>query len=251
MDVPQPVFSIITVVYNSARSLERTIRSVAAQTWSGVEHIVVDGGSTDGTLGVLERWQGHISRWISEPDEGLYDAMNKGLSLATGDFVWFVNAGDEIFSPDTLQQLAPLATPATDVLYGEVMLVDADYRPLGTRSRLTTQKLPLHLDWRDLRYGMVVCHQGFIARREVCPPYMTDNLAADIDWVINVLKASRKNSYVPQILANYLVGGLSKQRHLQSLFDRYLILQKHFGVFPNLLNHSWIALRGLWHSLAG
>lgn len=251
MNDQKPVFSVITVVYNSAELLDLTIRSVAAQTWSGVEYIVVDGGSTDGTLDVIEKWAPHISKWISEPDRGLYDAMNKGLRMATGDYVWFVNAGDEIFAPETLQHVAALAGPKTDVLYGEVMLVDVQRQPLGTRSQCTTQKLPLHLDWRDFRFGMVVCHQGFIARREICPDYRIDNLAADIDWVIKVLKASRHNQFVPEILANYLVGGLSKQRHLRSLLDRYKVLQDHFGPIPNLLHHGWIALRGMWHGLAG
>ncbi len=245
----KPVFSIITVVYNNAKLLELTIKSVASQTWSGVEYIVVDGGSTDGTLDTIRKWKTHIHQWISEPDNGLYDAMNKGLRLATGDYVWFVNAGDEIFAPYTIEQIANLASPKDDVLYGEVMLVDAHRRPLGTRSQLTTQKLPLYLDWQSLQYGMVVCHQGFIARRTIAPLYRTDNLAADIDWVIRVLKKSRKNTYVPDIFANYLIGGISKQRHLRALLDRYKILHSHYGAIPNLLNHSYIALRAMWHKL--
>ncbi|MCB0706297.1 MAG: glycosyltransferase [Saprospiraceae bacterium] len=243
--------SIITVVYNARELLAKTMESVFAQTYSNIEYVIVDGASKDGTLKLIEENAARISRWVSEPDKGLYDAMSKSLKLATGDFVWFVNAGDLIPESDTLERIMAKAEPDTDVLYGEVMIVDKDWNPLGTRTERTTRKLPKVLDWRSMQYGMVVCHQGFIARRQLAGPYMENNWVADLDWVIRILKRSRKNTLVPLIFAEFQEGGVSSQKHWASLKDRYAILQNHFGFFANLKAHIWVLLRALFFKLTG
>jgi glycosyltransferase involved in cell wall biosynthesis len=245
----QPKLTIITVVYNGAPLLEGTIQSVAAQKAGAWEYLIIDGASTDGTLDMIQQYASTITRWISEPDRGLYDAMNKGLSMARGEFVWFLNAGDHLASPDTLEQVIPLLAADTDVVYGEVMLVDEDRQPLGTRSEITAQRLPEKLDWQSLRRGMVVCHQAFIARRSIAPTYIDGNLTADIDWVIRILKKSRKVVHSHLTLADYLTGGVSKQRHQQSLRDRYQVLRDHYGWLPNLLAHLGILMRAVWNRL--
>ena len=249
-DVQQITISIITVVYNGENLLEGTIQSVLNQTYPNIEYIVVDGQSKDGTLAIIERYADRISTWISEPDNGLYDAMNKSLDLATGDFVWFMNAGDRIFALDTVEKMVAKYTPKTDILYGEVMLVDDARNHIGTRSKLTTQKLPKQLSFNSLQKGMVVCHQGFLPRRRIAKKYISENLAADIDWVLECLKQSRKNTNTGLILSEYLQGGVSKQRHQQSLKDRYQVLKKHYGFLPNLWNHFWIILRGIWFKIS-
>lgn len=192
---------------------------------------------------------GKLMRIVSEPDEGLYDAMNKGQRMASGDFILFLNAGDRLFERTTVEKILHQATPDTDVLYGEVMLVTELRTHLGTRSELSTQVLPKNLTWESLRKGMVVSHQAFIARKAICPEYMADNLAADIDWVISILKRSRQNVHTGQVVAEYLVGGVSKQRHRESLWDRYEVLKKHYGFLPNLWAHVQIVWRGLWEGL--
>ncbi len=248
------LISIITVVYNGAYYLTGTARSVLAQTYPHIEYIIVDGGSTDHTLTAIKLAELQndkllnvkIFRYVSERDKGLYDAMNKGLRMATGDFVWFLNAGDQLMASDTIEKMMQHYTQETDVLFGETMLVTFTRHPLGTRSTLTTQKLPQTLTWESLRHGMVVCHQAFIARRAIAPQYMEGNLAADIDWVIDVLKKSRKTVNTGMTLVSYLTGGVSKQRHRQSLKDRYQVLKKHYGTLPNLLAHCKIILRALF-----
>ena len=241
-----PKISIITVVYNSVDLLSGTIESVIGQTYPLIEYIVVDGGSKDGTVAIIEKYVDHISQWISEPDNGLYDAMNKGLKMATGDFVWFMNAGDHIYTPDTLDKMIQKWQPDTDILYGEVMLVDDARKELGTRSATTKQKLTNPLHWKDLAKGMVVCHQGFLPQRRLAPFYIKNNLTADIDWVIKCLKASKKTTATELTVASYLVGGLSKQQHQRSLKDRYLVLKEHFGFWGNLWNHVRILLRRIF-----
>lgn len=101
---PHPKFSIITVTYNAAKVLEDTIQSIVTQTYKNLEYIIVDGGSTDETLDIIHKYQEHITTVISEPDQGLYDAMNKGIKLATGDYLCFLNAGDGLHEDDTLLQ---------------------------------------------------------------------------------------------------------------------------------------------------
>ncbi len=248
------LLTIITVCYNSAHLLEGTIRSVLAQTYPHIEYLVVDGASSDYTGTVVRLMQNlnsrllnaKVFRYLSEPDGGLYDAMNKGLRLATGDFVWFLNAGDQLFEAQTVEKMMLQCSPDTDVLFGEVMLVSYTRRHLGTRSALTTQKLPGSLCPESLRLGMTVSHQAFVPRRAIAPSFIEHNLAADIDWVIEILKKSRKNVPTQLILAEYLTGGLSKQKHRQSLRDRYLVLKKHFGFWPNLWAHVRIFWRAFW-----
>ncbi len=248
---PPPVFSIITVVYNGAALLPGTMQSVREQTYPHIEYIVVDGGSKDASVRIIQDFAAQMPqiRWISEPDKGLYDAMNKGLRLASGDFVWFLNSGDHLHDPQTVERCAALVQATTDVLYGETLLVNDERQPAGTMSELSTRKLPAHLHWRDYLGGMLVVHQSFVARRTLAPDYRTDNLCADYDWCIRILKQSRSAVNTDLILTNYLMGGLSKQRHRQSLRDRFEVMREHFGLLPTLLAHGRIVLRAIGHRL--
>lgn len=242
------LFSIITIVYNGESLIGGTMQSVVNQTFTDFEYIIVDGHSKDKTFAIVQDFQKkyplRISA-ISERDRGLYDAMNKGLSRTQGEFVLFLNAGDHLFEPTTLEKLANAASPTTDVLFGETMLVDAHRTHIGTRTALTVQKLPDRLTWQRMRFGMVVCHQSFLVRRKLAPQYIEQNLAADIDWVIKCLKLSNNQTNTHTIISEYLMGGVSKMQHRQSLKDRYEVLKTHFGWLPNLLNHGVIVVRAL------
>ena len=245
----KPVFSIITVVYNGAPLLPGTHESVRRQTFPDIEYIVVDGASKDNSLEIIQQYAAEMPhlRYISEPDRGLYDAMNKGLRMATGDFVQFLNCGDHLHAADTLERMAALISPQTDVLYGETLLVDDARQPAGTMSELSTRQLPTHLTWRSFLGGMLVVHQSFMPRRSVAPEYLADNLCADYDWCIRILKQSRQNVHTGLIITDYLMGGLSKQRHRQSLRDRFDVMRQHYGLPLTLLAHGWILLRAAWH----
>lgn len=229
--------------------IEGTINSVLNQTYQNIEYTIIDGGSKDGTLEIIKKYESKISKWKSEPDNGLYDAMNKGLKIATGEFVWFMNAGDWIFEKDTIEKMVRKCEKETDVLFGEVMLVNDNRKHLGTRSENTTQKLPKKLNWKSLKKGMVVCHQAFLPRRNLAPLYIENNLAADIHWVIECLKNAKLVTNTQLILAQYLQGGLSKKRHQQSLWDRYDILKAQYGWLANLWNHILIFSRAGIHKI--
>ena len=202
-----PKISVITVVYNGQDFLEGTIRSVMNQTYKHIEYLIIDGKSKDKTVDIIKQYDHYISDWITEQDKGLYDAMNKGLKMATGDFVLFMNAGDQFADSTVLETVFSKYDATTDVLYGEVMMVDENRQAIGTRTEITTRKLPQQLTWKSMKLGMVVCHQAFIPRRELCPFYMVDNLSADIDWVIEILKKSRKNDdFSPRTPRNFPTG---------------------------------------------
>lgn len=243
--------SIITVTYNAEHCLEGTIQSIINQTYPHIEYIVIDGKSTDNTRNIIDKYAAHIHYTISEKDQGLYDAMNKGLRAATGDFVWFMNAGDHIFAPDTTEKIAALITENTGILYGEVMLTEPQTRKqLGTRSQLTPHQLPAALSVNSMRYGMTVSHQAFVVRRAIAPFYISNNLCADIDWVIKCLKQSKENIHTHLTLAAFETGGLSRQRHRASLRDRFNVLAVHYGFLPTVLAHIWIVFRALYTRLS-
>jgi glycosyltransferase involved in cell wall biosynthesis len=240
--------SIITITYNAERFLERTIESVLRQTATDYEYIIVDGSSADSTMAIVRRYAPHVTRWISEPDRGLYDAMNKGLHLATGDYVWFMNAGDELYNDETLASLlAQIQQTQADIYYSDALFVQENGSPVGLRSVVTPHRLPTHLNWNDMALGMKVCHQAFVAKRKLAPDYDIHNLSADLDWEIKCLKKASLVEYLPFVLCKYLVGGLSVQQHRRSLTDRFKVLVTHFGWVPTVLNHAQISWRA-WRS---
>src|SRR5690606_22395824 len=205
------------------RDIERTVKSVTNQTYPHIEYIIIDGASTDGTLNILSRYAGHTAQLISEPDNGIYDAMNKGLAHATGDYVLFMNSGDEIYSADTVAEVFATASNA-DIYYGETELFDADWQSLGLRRHA----IPEQFNWKSFRYGMNISHQAIYIRRSLAGRYDPRyQLSADIDWIIRAAKAANKIVNTKRIVAKYLVGGMSKQRHRQSLKERFQIFSMH------------------------
>ena len=242
-----PFISIVTVCYNAANVLEGTIKSVMNQTCDDYEYIVIDGASKDDTLNIIEEYSEHISKWITEIDKGIYDAMNKGMQMAKGRYIWFLNAGDRAFDDRVVERLKSRAGDI-DVLYGEVMIVDDTRKYLGSRSELTVHKLPDNLTRKDMQRGMIVCHQGFIPKLSVSPPFISKNLSADIDWVIRILANTKTVLKTDFIIAEYLAGGVSKKKWKQSLKDRFTILNNHFGIVNTLFNHAFILGRAFIHS---
>lgn len=234
-----PKLSVITVVFNNVQDVERTLRSVIGQTYPNLEYIVIDGGSTDGTQEVLFAYREQIDVLISEPDNGIYDAMNKGLQHASGDFVLFMNSGDEIYDAQTVARVFA-SSPDADIYYGETELYDDSWQPLGLRRHRT----PEHFDWKSFRYGMNISHQAIYVRRSIAPFYdLQYRLSADVDWVIKSAKNAKKITNTHLLVAKYLVGGLSKKRHRQSLRERFHIFRRHYGLLPTLFNHLLIAIR--------
>ena len=241
-----PKFSVITVTYNAGAVIEDTIQSVITQTYKNIEYIIVDGASTDKTMSIVNRYRDRIHTVVSEPDRGLYDAMNKGIRLATGDYVCFLNAGDELHEDDTLQlivhSLAGLAE-LPDVIYGRTAIVDRE----GHFLRMRRLEPPENLTWRSFRQGMLVCHQAFFARRDRAVVYdLRYRFSADFDWCIRVMKQSTVLHNTRLTLIDYLNEGMTTRNHRASLRERFRIMCRHYGTVQTVVLHFKFALRLLY-----
>lgn len=227
--------------------MERTIQSVIKQTYPHIEYLIIDGGSKDGTWKIVEQYQQHIYYSVSEPDKGIYDAMNKGLQQAKGEYVWFMNAGDELYDEHTLATIAAQKAENADVFYGDALFVSQEGKALGLRSQVTPHRLPNSLTWHDMGLGMVVCHQSFVVKKAIAPPYdeVAHPYSADVDWEIKCLKQARKVVKIDGPISRYLTGGFSRRNLQKSLTDRFDVLKNHFGFWGAIKNHGLIALRGL------
>lgn len=234
-----PKISIITVVFNGEALIERTIKSVIGQNYPNIEYIIIDGLSTDRTLTSVQKYSSRIAKIISEKDKGIYDAMNKGLQIATGEYVLFLNAGDELYDKGTLTKVFENSVMA-DVYYGNTAITNEKGELLSDR-RLSP---PLHLTWKSLKYGMCVSHQSFIAKRVLCDFYNLDySISADIDWVINVLKRTDKIHNTQIYISKFLEGGTSNKNKIRALIERFKIMVNQYGFFQTIWNHFYILLR--------
>ena len=208
--------TVITITYNAENVIVRTLDSVLKQTFPDIEHLIIDGASNDKTVSIATEYElrsssannGHEIKITSEPDNGLYDAMNKGIKLATGDYLCFLNAGDELHEDDTLQLMVHSITESTlpDVLYGDTAIVDEEGHFLHMR-RLAP---PENLNWKSFKQGMLVCHQAFFPRHTLIEPYdLQYRFSADFDWCIRIMKKARTFHNTHLILIDYLAEKLA------------------------------------------
>lgn len=239
-----PLFSIITVARNASGCIRPTLESIASQTCPLYEYVVIDGASTDDTLDLVKAAAIPYTRILSEPDNGLYDAMNKGLAMAKGDYVIFLNAGDAFHSPDTLAHLAEAAmeNDYPGIIYGQTDVVDAERHRIGPR-HLTA---PAVLTLDSFRDGMVVCHQAFTVLRKLTDNFDTRlRFSADYEWCIRCLQRSKRNCYLDEVTIDYLDGGLSVANRRRSLMERFRIMTHYYGLFPTLWRHVGFLLRDM------
>ena len=231
----EKLFTIVTVTWNAAEVIEPTLESVRQQNCLDYEYLVIDGASKDNTLDLVREANIANTRIISEPDKGLYDAMNKAIRLAEGRYLIWLNAGDRFAAPDSLARLAAHAEGNPGVIYGQTQLVDAMGRVVGMR-HLTA---PEELTADSFKQGMLVCHQAFVARRDIVPEYdLQYRFSADYDWCVRVLKASERNAYVgDEPIISFLTDGLTEKYHKKSLLERYRIMCHHYGTLPTLARH--------------
>ena len=240
----KPLISIITVVYNSEAYIEKTLKSIKEQSSRNFEYIIIDGSSKDGTLDIIESYKDCVDTLVSEPDKGLYDAMNKGLRNAKGQFVWFVNSGDELFSFDTVEkiELHYQQHSDADIFYGQTQLIDQFGNVTGMRRKTA----PENLTPKSLLMGLVVCHQSILVKQEIAPLYdLSYKVAADYEWVLSSLDASQKTINTHLILSRFLADGYSSHNVKQALKDRLTIMIKHFGLFPTIWGHVRITIQYL------
>lgn len=253
-------FTIVTCTYNAAPVLQRTLDSVLSQKYADVEHLILDGLSKDDTIRMALDYKqrsdkagnDHEVVVISEKDGGLYDAMNKGIRRATGDYIVFLNAGDTFPNSETLETIvASIGDGETlpGVLYGDTDIVDMDHHFLRHR-RLTP---PKRLTWRSFKQGMVVCHQAFYARTDLAKDTLYNNVdyrfSADVDWCIRVMKLCAERHLalrnVNAVIVDYLDGGMTNKNHQASLKERFHVMAKHYGLVQTVFLHLYFVLRSI------
>ncbi|WP_145574017.1 glycosyltransferase family 2 protein [Yersinia alsatica] len=222
--IAHPKVSVITVVYNNVSEIKKTIDSITSQTYKNVEFIVVDGGSDDGTVEIIKNNEDKIYWWCSEQDNGIYDAMNKGVKLATGDFIIFMNAGDTFFNEHSIDNV--MSYPAIsdyDVIYGDYYVHDA-FRHNGYRIAKKIDNL-----WKE----MPTSHQAMVFKRRSVTPIEYDinaGSAADHNLLIRKYLANEQFLMLENIpIANYSGGGVSDKKRFESYLSVYknsLLLNK-------------------------
>ena len=224
----------ITITYNAEAVLKRTLDSVLCQDYPKISHFIIDGASTDGTMAIIDDYvrrsneadNGHRVQVTSEPDKGIYDAMNKGLRSIDGSYVCFLNAGDFLPAPDIVSRIV---------------------------EQISEKDSPAVL-WKSFRQGMLVCHQAFYARTDfaIATPYdMQYRYSADVDWCIRVMKAAAKERVpllnLKMVVVNYTEEGQTTLHHRESLWERYHVMEHHYGRIQTFLLHCWFVVRAVFN----
>lgn len=228
-----PKITVVTVVYNGEKYLEQTIQSIIAQTYQNIEYIIIDGGSKDSTLDIIKRYENHISHWQSQPDRGIYDAMNKGLAKATGEIITFLNA-DDWYEPDAVESIVEVFThhPRLDFVFGDVIQID----PL-TRHE-TTYRVRLNEAHRVMPFG----HPALFVKTMLHSQFPFDTrfrIAADYDLVLSLLDHHCAYAHLPKRITNFRLVGISATHNMDS--ENYQVWVKHYG-FLRAIYAKWINL---------
>lgn len=223
----KPLITVVTVVYNGAEFLEETIKSVIEQTYDNVEYIIVDGGSTDGTLDIIRKYEHAIDYWVSEPDKGIYDAMNKGIDLGSGDWINFMNAGDLFFECETLTKVFSNGSDYSDanVIYG-----DHEVR-YPNKTKIVKAGKVCNL-WK----GSQFCHQSAFIRlmyHKANQFNLCREIAADFEFFYKASSVGLCMRYYPIVLSKVSSGGVSDSRRLASIVERYSCLDRQFIRLPH------------------
>lgn len=221
----QPLVSVITVVYNGKGFIEETIQSVISQTYNNIEYIIVDGGSTDGTLDIIKKYENDINLWISEPDNGIYDAMNKGINLAKGEWLNFLNAGDSFVDNNVLENIFTAELTDSTLIYGDIIALkeNGEYLPV---SAITIQ------DDKSLRKGMKVCHQAIFYHKDIIQQY-DSNLRLKSEWK-HLIHMTRSKKFKPMKFdfpfVYYSLGGIGSQQLSLNQKEYRKVFLEEYGI---------------------
>jgi hypothetical protein len=236
-DADRPLVSIVTVVYNGAATLERTIRSVLDQSYGNIEYIVVDGGSTDGTLDILRKYEDRLDLWVSERDKGIYDAMNKGVALCRGEWIALINA-DDWYETDTVANIlaAVSGRPEINIVHGDIWI----HYPNGHRKLKKAKRSGFLLKY----WEMVLNHPSFFVRRSYYsgrPFDATLRVSGDHKWTLSAwMDDPAQFLYLPRPLANFTAGGASMTIPLKRVLSegRRVSHDLGLGTFGTLLGQA-------------
>lgn len=222
--------SIITVTFNAEKVLEKTLKNILAQTYPKIELIVIDGKSTDNTLKIIQKYESQIDFWQSQADKGIYDAMNKGIQKAAGDWVIFMNAGDEFSTKKSLENAFQNIPENIAIIYGNYKII---YKTIEK-----SKKVPS--DLRNIREGMQLNHQSILIRKNVIQAFLFNikySLAADYEQIVRLYRADKKFHYVDCFIANFADGGQSATQKVNYLNQVREISKQYFPDFREIDVH--------------
>lgn len=218
--------SIVTAVKNRKKDLFVTLKSIFDQTYPSIELIVIDGGSTDGTVELIQQYQDRIAYWVSEPDYNVYDAMNKGLRQTTGDWVLFLNAGDTFCNTSVVSQVFSQSLQDIKFIYGDTCLVTE----LGEEIRYLKAE---HLTYYSLSKGMIACHQAMFVKHDICPEY---NLKwfykGELNWAMDIFQSldMKHVLYLPVGIVNYQMSAYSMSLFYKHFFQLITLVFQRYGI---------------------
>lgn len=232
----KPIISVVTICYNAEEYIEATVKSVLQQTYSNIEYIVVDGNSKDNTLIIVNQYKEKIKKIISEPDKGIYDAMNKGIDLCSGDWCLFLNSGDYFYAKDTIQKAVELFNDNADVIYG-----DTEYRFDYGNDVLKPKELEKVMD------GAFCCHQSTFFKLDTLRKYKYDlSYKIIADWVLyrKMYLDGKVFYYIPTIISSFdNINGASTANSVQSFVNHKKEKARCKGNNGNVLGIVWIYCR--------
>ncbi len=231
----KPLITVVTVVYNGEEHLEQTIQSVIEQTYDNVEYIIIDGGSTDNTVNIIEKYEDQIDYWVSEPDGGIYYAMNKSIQLVLGEYVIFMNAGDWFINSVIVGNIAKrVEEQKVDYIFGDLNRIDSD------------GNIEIHKgDIKTYKKYTPIGHQALFVKRTVLKeiPFDTQyRIMADYDMMIKFIKQRRTYIYTDSVIANFVLGGISSMDSGKDK-ERFHIQYKNFGLLIAIAGY----IRGTKH----
>ena len=240
--------SIITVCYNRKATIEKTIKSVLEQKYSNIEYIIIDGNSSDGTKEIIEYYRDKISKYISEPDKGMYDAINKGLQLATGDVIGLMHSDDEFYDENAISKIAArfVFNPKTDGVYGDGIYVSND-----TEERLIRNRIGGAFSLQKVKSGWLPLHPTVYLKKSIIEKHGLYNLdfkiASDTEFLLRYLYKYRiKMDYINAYIVKMRMGGMSTnaKRAFEVLYEDYKIYKYHgLTAFLVVFLKKFIALR--------
>jgi len=223
----KPLISIVTIVYNGKENLEQTISSVLNQSYDNIEYIIIDGGSQDGTIDIIKKYDDKIDYWVSEPDAGVYSAMNKGASLCRGKYISFLNA-DDWYNNDTIELVVQsLNKHDVDYLFGNTDLFDGNKFLYTDKERLAQYKF-------NTPFG----HQSLFVRLQyfLSEPFNTKyKILADYNFMLGLITKELPFSYLNKSIVNYRIGGLSSTANATK--EKFDIVYKHFGILRAIYSY--------------
>lgn len=212
--------SVVTVCYNAVDIIEETILSVLNQTYDNIEYIIIDGGSTDGTVDIIRKYADRLAYWVSEPDKGIYDAMNKGIAAASGDYINFMNAGDKFINSKIVDLLSKQIVESDDVIYGNWKIDDYSNQI----------RYPRNLN--NMKFGSCLCHQSTFTKTSLLKLQGYDTsyrIAADYEKACYLYTKGYKFKYINEVIADYSIDGVSDTQTMLSLNEAEKISNKYYS----------------------